>query len=577
MKGLGVSQGIGIGKVFKIASKHVIVKRRDVSDVEAEIERVNKSVDTCKNEINHLHDFTLKKIGKKEAEIFKVHLMILEDEQAQKDILKAIREQKVNAEYVLMDFLDKYKKIFEGVNDKYLRDRIFDVQDVVDRLIGVLSGENNKTIDEMPKNSILVARDLSPSETAQLDVSKISGIIVETGGSTSHAAIIARTMEIPTIVGAVGAYDAVENGDIVVMNGTSGCMHINPNELNLQVYQKMMDEEKVFYDKLALERHEECITLDDKNIHVLANIGLPKDADAVLKNSIGGVGLFRTEFLYMSNNSLPDEEQQFQAYKYVALKLDGNPVTIRTLDIGGDKELPYLNIDKEENPVLGFRAIRYCLDNIDVFKVQLRAILRASFYGNVRIMFPMISGITELKKCKRILKKCMSELDAEKIAYDKNIKIGMMIEVPSAALTADTLAKEIDFFSIGTNDLIQYVCAVDRENTKVLDLYQQFHPAILKLIKYVIDCAHKEGKEACMCGEMASEPALIKLLLGMGLDEFSTSSASTLLVKYIIRNSNVEECKKLVEEIEKFSDSKSIEKYLRKDFEGDFGLYVERC
>lgn len=562
MKGLGVSHGIGIGKVFKVESNEIEVERKEIEDTTLEIEKLNEAIIECKEQINNIYKITIKNVGEKEAEIFKAHEMILEDEAVFDEVVNKIKIEKVNCEFALNEVLNRYIRLFENIEDEYLRDRSNDLKDIMYRLTKIILGIKTKKLSDIEDGTVIVAYDLTPSDTAQMNKDKVAAIIVEIGGRTSHAALIARTMEIPTIVGVEGVYSKVEDGDELICDGATGKVNINPSEKTKQYYKLKKQKEDDIKNNLSKQIGLETITLDGHKVLLEANIGVPADIRYAIKNDAEAIGLFRSEFLYMSRAKLPTEEEQFEAYKEILVKMGDKPVVIRTLDVGGDKEIPYLKIPKEMNPFLGYRAIRLCLDNTDIFKAQLRAILRASVYGNVKILFPMISSINELRGAKKLYLETKEDLIAAGIAINDNIEIGIMIEIPSAAIISDVLAKEVDFFSIGTNDLIQYTLAVDRMNSKINHLYNQYHPALIRLIKTVIDNAHAANIKVAMCGEMAGEPHLIPLLLGMGLDEFSMSPSSILKARHVIRGLSKKECEELLDEVLHLEAGIEVEKYL---------------
>ncbi len=562
MKGLGVSHGIGIGKVFKVEPNEIEVERIEVEDTSLEIEKLKKAIIECKEQINNIYEITIKNVGEKEAEIFKAHEMILEDEAVFDEVVSKIKIEKINCEFALNEVLSRYIRLFENIEDEYLRDRSNDLKDIMYRLTKIIVGAKTKKLSDIEDGTVIVAYDLTPSDTAQMDKDKVAAIVVETGGRTSHAAIIARTMEIPTVVGVDGICDKVEDGDEIICDGSTGKVSINPSQKTKHYYELKKQKEVDIKNNLSKQIGLDTITLDGHKVLLEANIGVPSDIKYAIKNDAESIGLFRSEFLYMSRTKLPTEEEQFDAYKEILVKMGDKPVVIRTLDVGGDKEIPYLKIPKEMNPFLGYRAIRLCLDNTDIFKTQLRAILRASAFGNVKILFPMISSINELRGAKNLYLETKEELIAEGIKINNNIELGIMIEIPSAAIISDVLAKEVDFFSIGTNDLIQYTLAVDRMNSKINHLYNQYHPALIRLIKNVIDNAHAANIKVAMCGDMAGEPNLIPLLLGMGLDEFSMSPSSILKARHIIRGLSKKYCEELLEEILNLDAGIEVEKYL---------------
>ncbi len=577
MKGLGVSPGIGIGKAFVIEKKSMDIHKVCVDDTEKEIDRLRNAIELGKSQLNELYLKTLKEVGEKEAQIFKSHEMMLEDDTFISEVESKIKDENVNAEYALNEVSMQYIKMFEKIEDEYLRERSEDIRDVMTRAVKILLGIRTADYSRLDKDSIIVAKDLTPSDTAQLEKGKVAAMITEMGGKTSHAAVIARIMGIPTVVGLENITQKIKDNDTVICDGKTGKVLINPNEKQLFYYtQKKLRLEEI-NNELQKQIGLPTISKDGFKVNLSANIGTPKDIGMVLENDAEGIGLFRSEFIFMNRSCQPTEDEQFEEYKEVLQKMEGKPVIIRTLDIGGDKDVPYIDIPKEMNPFLGYRAIRLCLGNVDVFRTQLRAILRASIYGNVKIMFPMISTMKELRDAKNILNEAKQELVKEEIPFNGDIEVGIMIEIPSAAIISDLLAKEVDFFSIGTNDLIQYTLAVDRMNSRLSHLYSQYHPAMLRLIKGIIENAHRAGIWCGMCGEAAGDPKLIPIFLGMGLDEFSMNSPSILNTRYIIRNLNKSEMEKIAEGTLNMETAVEVEDYLSCLFADESDSYLNRC
>lgn len=536
-KGIAASKGYAIGEVFlKGLDEITIVEDREVN-VEEEKKKLEAAIENSRNQLKALEEKTKVEIGEHEAAVFGSHLMLLDDPEFTGAAFSSVENDKVSAEKAINDVVTTYVDMFSQFDDEYMRERAADIKDVGMRIFKNLTGTAESGLGNLAENTVIVAHDLTPSDTAQIDKSKVVGFLTDIGGRTSHSAIMARTLEIPAVVGLEDITKTVKNGDKIIVDGVEGIVIINPDEATIASYQDKkaaLEEERAKLKELV---NTKTVTRAGKEIILSANIGAPKDVHKAIESGAEAIGLFRTEFLYMDREDLPTEEEQFEAYKYVAEKMEGKPVVIRTLDIGGDKKLPYLPLPEEMNPFLGYRAIRLCLDRTDIFKSQLRAILRASAFGYIQIMFPMISSLEEFFKAKELLQECMGELKNEGKAYNEKIETGIMIEIPSAAVMADEFAKHVDFFSIGTNDLIQYTLAADRMNENISYLYNPMHPAVLKLIKMTIEAAHKEGKWCGMCGEMAGDETAIPTLLRYGLDEFSMSASSILEARKLIINS----------------------------------------
>ena len=533
-KGIAASKGYAIGTVFIQEHEEIIISDAKVSDIAAEKEKLSKALAQSKEQLEAIKEKTANEIGEHEAQVFEAHLMLLDDVEFTGQMEMTIENDQLNAMKAVQNVTDTFVMIFDSMDDPYMRERAADIKDVSKRIIANLAGKGGNGMENVGANTVVVAHDLTPSDTAQLDRSKVIGFLTNIGGRTSHSAIMARTLEIPAVVGLVDITTSVKNGDTVIVDGIEGVAIINPDEATINEYKARLDKFKAEQEELKKLIDVKTTTKSGRRIEVCGNIGKPEDIDQVLANGGDGVGLFRTEFLYMDRDEAPTEDEQFEAYKYVLEKSDGKQVVIRTLDIGGDKTLPYLPLPEEMNPFLGYRAIRLCLDRKDIFRVQIRALLRASVYGNLAVMFPMISGLEEFQQAKAFVEECKAELKAEGIAYSDSIQWGIMVEIPAAAVYADELAKHVDFFSIGTNDLIQYTLAADRMSEKVSYLYNPMHPAVLRLIKMTIDGAHKHGKWVGMCGEMAGDERAIPTLVEYGLDEFSMSATSILTAKKII-------------------------------------------
>ncbi|MDD5772903.1 MAG: phosphoenolpyruvate--protein phosphotransferase [bacterium] len=564
-KGIPASPGIISGKAFVIDRDNFVIEKKKIiqGQIKNELLRLNRAVVNTKREIFELKERLSKELGDSEARIFDAHLLILEDPVFTKDIIDKIEKEKLSAEYALSEILEKTALVFEKINDIYLKERSADLKDVGRRLIHNLLGYKKRTISELDKKVIIIAHDISPSDTASMKKDKVIGFATDIGGQTSHTAIIARSLAIPAVVGLRNIIGSVKTGDEVLIDGNQGIVIIEPSDKTLKAYQSIKKKFQVFEKELKKVTKLPAETQDGHSVELVGNIESPEEIDTVLAHGGEGIGLFRTEFLYLNRNNLPTEEEQFEVYKKAAEKVGARPIIIRTLDIGGDKFISYMDISPEVNPFLGLRAIRLCLEHPEIFKVQLRAILRASAFGQIKIMFPMISGLSQLKEAKRILNEVKEGLEKDKIGYDKDMELGVMVETPSAAVIADILAKEVDFFSIGTNDLIQYTLAVERTNEKIAYLYEPLHPAIIRLLKNIIDAGHKEGIWVGLCGEMASIPLFVIILLGMGLDEFSTNIVSLPLVKKIIRSTTYRDAKILVDNIMGLSSSVEIRKYIQ--------------
>ena len=560
--GIGASPGIVSGKAFVKKSPHIEVKKTSIVNINQELTKLDAAISKTREQIAELREYTLNTLGEAEAKIFEAHLMILDDPEFLEKIKQKITADLVNGEWAVQVVTGMYMKMFRKLDNEYLRERATDLKDVTDRLIRVMLCGDNADFFSFKEEVIVVADDWAPSEIARLDKEKVLGFIMENASLTSHSVIMARTLGVPIVLGVTNISDHVDDGEKIVIDGENGIVIVNPNDTEIDLYQKKKKQYDSFITELDTLKGAKSLTIDGFAVGLLANIGTPKDIDEVINHGGEGVGLFRTEFLYIGRKNLPSEEEQFLAYKEVTERLGKKPLTIRTLDIGGDKKLPYLDLPKEMNPFLGYRAIRICLDQIEIFTSQLRAILRASIYGNIKIMFPMISSVEELRKAKKILNEVKKELEQKAIRFDKSIEVGMMVEVPSVAVMSDVFAEEVDFFSIGTNDLLQYIVAVDRGNQKILHLYSRFHPALLRLIKQIIDNGHKKGIWVGMCGEAAADPKLIPLWIGMGLDEFSMSSSSLLKARWVIRNLEKAKMERLVEKVINIATAEEAERIL---------------
>ena len=554
LKGKGVSKGIGIGHTKVLKTEEIRITDFKVEDKENELKFFKKCLKNVMEETKKVTE----KLSGTEADIMNAYLMILQDPTLTSEAERLITEEGYNAGYATKVGFETVEEMFRNMDDEYMSARASDIQDMKQKVLNKITNKEELDLANLPKNTILVSKDLSTSDTAKLNLKSIAGIIIEHGSENSHVSIMARTHEIPAIVGAKGIIKELKDNEYIAMDGSTGEIFANPSQEEIDKLTKIQDELKAQKNDLSKFIKRKSITKDGYKTEVVANIGSPKDMDAVIANGAEGIGLFRSEFLYMDSDSMPTEEEQFEAYKEVLEKAEGKRVIVRTLDIGGDKDLKYMKLDKEENPFLGYRAIRICLREPEIFKVQIRALLRASCYGKLAIMLPMISSVEEIRKAKEIINEVKEELKSKKVKFDKNVKVGIMIEIPSAAIMAEELAKECDFFSIGTNDLIQYTVAVERGNEKISDLYTKFHPAVIRLIKMAINGAHKSKIFCGMCGEAASDERYIPILVGLGLDEFSMNPTKMLSARKMIRSLSHKECKKIAQEVLKMNSSTEI-------------------
>ena len=540
-KGKSVFGGIAIGKISVYSKAEQQVKRLKIENVEKEVERYHEATATAIQQLQELYDKALREVGEANAAIFEVHEMMLEDDDYAESIENMIQMQKVNAEYAVAQTADNFARMFSSMDDDYMKERAADVKDISERLLTVLQGEESQGV-ESQEPSIIVADDLAPSETVQLDKDKVLSFVTVHGSLNSHSAILARTMGIPALVGTKLPVDDTVNGKLGIVDGTNGIIYVDPDEVTLG---KMKELQKIELEKkklLETLKGKENITLDGQKILLYANIGNTKDLATVLQNDAGGIGLFRSEFIYLEREDYPTEEEQFQIYKAVAETMAGKRVIIRTLDIGADKQCDYFKMEKEENPAMGCRAIRICLKRPEIFKTQLRALFRASVYGKIAIMYPMITSVKEIQRIKDIVTQVKAELEEQGVEY-REPEQGIMIETPAAVMISDQLAKEVDFFSIGTNDLTQYTLAIDRQNTALDEFYDPHHPAVLRMISMVVNNAHKAGIWAGICGELGADRELTKEFLVMGVDELSVSPGNILPIRKIVRETNVKEYK----------------------------------
>ena len=566
LEGIAASPGIAIGKSLLKKEKEIKIDKKSIAEdqIEQEIEKLHNALTESKKSLEQLKEETAEKLGEEKAEIFAAHLMILDDPEVIPAFENKIKEDKLNAAAAVKEVIDEFAAMFAAMDDEYLRERGSDIKDVGMRVIKNLLGIED-IADKMEEEVIIIAEDLTPSDTAQLDTDKVLAFVTRDGSRTSHSAIMARSLGIPSVVG-VGSelIEKAEKEMEIIVDGNSGKVYFNPDQATLDEYNEKLEEYKVEQERLKAFKDKKAETGDGHQVEVVGNMGNLKDIVPILDNGGEGVGLFRSEFLYMDRSELPTEEEQFEVYKEAAEKMGERPVIIRTLDVGGDKELPYLDFPEEMNPFLGYRAIRVCLERDDIFKPQLRALLRAGSYGNIKIMFPMIATLEELRAAKAKVEEVKAELKEEEVEYNENIDIGMMIEVPAAVMIADQLAKEVDFFSIGTNDLIQYTVAVDRMNEQIAEMHTPYHPAVLRLVKKTIEAAHAEDIWVGMCGEAAGEELLLPFLLGAGLDEFSMSAVSILKIKEILTKWTMAEAEKESEKVLKLGTAAEVKEYLEK-------------
>ena len=563
--GVGAAEGIGIGAAKVVREQNVEVVKKSIPDSEAEVNNFMRILDITKAETEEMSHALEKNASAKEAEILFGHIMLMSDPMLVDEIVNRIKGESVCAEYAIEEACNQYAAVFASMDDELMQQRATDMLDIKTRLIKKILGIENTDLSKLPYGSILVAKDLTPSMTAGLNPENVLGIVTQFGGKTSHSAILARALEIPAVVGISNLPEDISDDTDILLDGESGEVIILPTDVEKTEY----EDKKKKYDanKELLKKYRELpsISKDGKKVEIAGNIGSPEDAKKVIENGGEGIGLFRTEFLFMDRDCMPTEEEQFESYKEVAVAMEGKPVIIRTLDIGGDKEIPYMGIVQDENPFLGYRAIRLCLDRKDdIYIPQLRALLRASAYGNIKIMLPLITSMDEIREAKALINDIKKELDEKNIAYNKNIEVGIMVETAAASLLADIFAKEVDFFSIGTNDLIQYTMSVDRGNVKIAGLYSPFSPAVLRSINRIITEGKKAGIMVGMCGEAAADPLLIPALLAWGMDEFSMSASSILKSRQIISGCDSKDLKAKVDKVLEMSTESEIKEYLKK-------------
>ena len=563
--GVGAAEGIGIGVAKVVREQNVEVVKKTVSDSETEVNNFMRVLDITKAETEEMSKALEKNASAKEAEILFGHIMLMSDPMLVDEIVNRIKGESVCAEYVIEEVCNQYAAVFASMDDELMQQRATDMIDIKTRLIKKVLGIENTDLSKLPYGSILVAKDLTPSMTAGLNPDNVLGIVTQFGGKTSHSAILARALEIPAVVGLSNLPEDISDDTDILLDGESGEVIILPTDNEKSDYENKKKNYDANKEMLKKYRELPSISKDGKKVEIAGNIGSPEDAKKVIENGGEGIGLFRTEFLFMDRDCMPTEEEQFESYKEVATAMEGKPVIIRTLDIGGDKEIPYMGIVQDENPFLGYRAIRLCLDRKDdIYIPQLRALLRASAFGNIKIMLPLITSMDEIRDAKALINDIKKELDEKNIAYNKNIEVGIMVETAAASLLADIFAKEVDFFSIGTNDLIQYTMSVDRGNVKIAGLYSPFSPAVLRSINRIITEGKKAGIMVGMCGEAAADPLLIPVLLAWGMDEFSMSASSILKSRQIISGCDSKDLKAKADKVLEMSTESEIKEYLKK-------------
>ncbi len=566
LKGVGAAPGISISKVFLLEGESVKINRSYVeqSGIEAEIDKFQKAITKAKSELKSLQSKVARRIGQASAKIFDVHQLILEDSVVIEETIRSITRERKTADFAFYDTIEKYQNTLDESSVEYFQSRISDLKDVKRRVIRHIQGDRTDHLNKLEGSAIIVARDLTPSDTVMLDRRKVLGFATDLGGKTSHVAIMSRSMHVPAVVGLRGISSLVREGDRIIIDGNEGKVLIDPDEKTLDYYRHLQEKHYEAERQISEVRDLPCVTLDGKEIEISANLEFSDEVETTLSHGARGVGLYRTDYLFLARADLPSEEEQYQEYRKIVTSIAPDSVIIRTMDLGGDKLPQSILIPPEENPFLGWRAIRISLQRKEVFREQLRAILRVSAEGNVKVLFPMISGFDEVLECKQELEKAKEELRKQKRPYDNSIEIGVMIEVPSAALLADKIAQEVDFLSIGTNDLVQYLLAVDRGNERIAYLYKNLHPAVLRMIKHVINAGHQEGVWVGMCGEMAGDPLATLILLGLGLDEFSMAPLAVPEVKRIIRSVTHPEAVRIANKVLEFDKASEVERFMTK-------------
>lgn len=563
INGIAASPGVAIGKIFIYRDIKLNYAEKSLISKEKEIERLILGREIAKKQLEEIRDNTLLKMGKDKAAIFDGHITLLEDEDLFTEINDKINSENNTAEYALNEAIEEYASMLANLEDTYFKERAGDLRDIGKRWLYGVANVNVIDLSKLPPESIIVAKELNPSDTAQLNLENVLAFVTEIGGKTAHSSIMARSLELPAVVGVGELLDSITSEENIIVDALNGKVIINPDKENLKIYTEKRNAYLREKEELKELKDKEAISKDGVKVDIWGNIGSPKDVKGVLSNGGFGIGLYRTEFLFMDKESFPTEDEQFEAYKEVAIAMGPHPVTIRTMDIGGDKSLPYMELPREENPFLGWRAIRVCLDRTEILKTQFRALLKASKYGNIKIMLPMIMDVNEIRKSKEIFEECKKELREEGVEFNETVMLGIMVETPAVAFRAKYFAKECDFFSIGTNDLTQYTLAVDRGNEKIANLYDSYNPAVLQAIKLLIDGAHEGGIKISMCGEFAGDENAVALLFGMGLDAFSMSGISIPRIKKILKNLDSKKCQKLVEEVLEFSTADEVKEKVK--------------
>jgi len=568
LQGIGVSPGIAIGKTLPFDVRRLDVPRYEVTDIQTETRRLSAAIEAVREELTSLYRRTAEQLGEKHADIFKAHIMLLDDVVLREEVARQVQEEKLNVEYVLDEFVQRYAAVMRVADDPRFRERTADLLDVLDRILGHLLDAERPDLRRLKEPSVVVAHHLAPSDAAGMDVGNVLALALDTGSATSHTAILARAFEIPAVMGVEGLSQHCESEATIVVDGLQGVVVIDPAPETMARYRRQEAELQRQWASLALtDRARPCATVDGIEVPLMANIELPFEIEHSLTARAQGIGLYRTEYLFLNRKSPPSEEEQYDAYMEASQKAHPFPVVLRTMDIGGDKFVAYLQQDREENPQMGWRAIRFCLERPDIFKAQLRAMLRASVQGNVQVMFPMISGVEELRRVKIVLEAIREELTRENVPFDGSLKVGTMIEVPSAVATANRLAQECDFFSIGTNDLIQYSLAVDRENSRIAYLYEPAHPAVLRMVRWTAQAAREGGIPCGICGEMAGDPLYTELLIGLGVTSLSMSSISIPMVREVVTHTTIGAARELAEEALRLATAADIKRLLRRHIE----------